>query len=488
MRIHVFKDGQQFGPYGIDEVKAHLAAGHFAETDYGMAEGAAEWQTLADVLAASTPATPSPTSSAVPVISVAPQKPAASASESEADDDVDYDKLKQWEDQFEDEEEPEPETSAHTAQSSPVPPAQPLAPATPTPPPVQSEPPDSPVPPVAPAEPVPPLAAPPPATAAPVPSPEAPPPAESVPLEEPASAPSSFEKPRPKKKRRGAPDPEEDYYDDDFEEDEPLPRRRRRRSGRNRKIQGLNQGQTVIVVKGGGIGSKILTGLLVLLVLALILWLVGLMFTKLAPKSFPDELKVLYPWESAEAPASEEPDETPEAAANTASPAIQSLAVGSLSLNEDQVQSLRSSGVYLYKDSEGDGLRCVAPSEPGLELVDEDLPALTALAVRLTWLDLSKCSLTDEGVEQLASMTNLRRLSLEENKDLTSAGLAKLKDLQKLEHLNLVGTGLDDTAVETLTALAALREVYLTRTGFTDAGVERLRAEHPNKELLVNIG
>ncbi|MFP6886058.1 MAG: DUF4339 domain-containing protein, partial [Opitutales bacterium] len=83
MRIHVSKDGQRFGPYTIDEIRAHLAAGHFSETDHGMSEGADEWRQISDLLAA-----PDVSPTAAPI-----------SEDSSAEDDVDYEKLKQWEEQ-----------------------------------------------------------------------------------------------------------------------------------------------------------------------------------------------------------------------------------------------------------------------------------------------------------------------------------------------------------------------------------------------------
>ena len=106
MRIHVSKDGQRFGPYTIDEIKAHLVAGHFSETDHGMSEDTDEWLQISDLLAASDV---SPV--AVPI-----------SEDSSEEDDVDYEKLKQWEEQFEDFEDEEQNLSDESlAQPSPVP-------------------------------------------------------------------------------------------------------------------------------------------------------------------------------------------------------------------------------------------------------------------------------------------------------------------------------------------------------------------------------
>ena len=43
MKIHVSRDGQQFGPYDPDQVRVYLAEGSLVATDLGWAEGNADW-------------------------------------------------------------------------------------------------------------------------------------------------------------------------------------------------------------------------------------------------------------------------------------------------------------------------------------------------------------------------------------------------------------------------------------------------------------
>ena len=58
MRIHVSKDGQQFGPYTIAEIKAYLVVGHFEKTDLGMPEGTDQWQQIGDLVTAASEVPP----------------------------------------------------------------------------------------------------------------------------------------------------------------------------------------------------------------------------------------------------------------------------------------------------------------------------------------------------------------------------------------------------------------------------------------------
>ena len=41
--IHVMRDGQQFGPYTIEDINAYLAQGTLLPTDQAWYEGAANW-------------------------------------------------------------------------------------------------------------------------------------------------------------------------------------------------------------------------------------------------------------------------------------------------------------------------------------------------------------------------------------------------------------------------------------------------------------
>ena len=49
MQIHVSRDGQQFGPYTLDEVKQYLAAGNLKPTDRAWYDGAPDWMSITQV-------------------------------------------------------------------------------------------------------------------------------------------------------------------------------------------------------------------------------------------------------------------------------------------------------------------------------------------------------------------------------------------------------------------------------------------------------
>ena len=445
MGIHVSKDGQQYGPYSLEELKSYLESGQFAENDFGLTEGGTEWQQLGEMLSTAD---------------------ATSAGEEKSieEEDVDYEKLKQWEGQFEDFEDEEDTAEAPIAS----PPAQAPPLTAPTTPPVQQAPPAEPV-----------YAQPPPQKSAPVAaSPSdvsAPPPAQPS-----KSVDDPDEEPAPSRRKRRRQQEADDY--DDFD-DEPRPRQRKggRRQSGSRKMSGMNKGQTVIVVKGAGIGSKIFTALIVLFVISLIVGIIGFGAYFAAPQVVGPILKNLGIPVEIPAVQKETPAPAPSAQAEDGAASFAAII-----LTDDHIQSLRSTGLEFFKSSDGKGLHCVASVEPDLGLNDEDLPAIEVLAQKIVWLDLSKGNLTDLAVSRLSKIPNLRNLYLEDNKGITSRGVSGLSGLSKLKCLNLVGTSLDDSVVDALSAMTSLKEVYLWRSGLSAEALQKLRDARP--DMLVQAG
>ncbi|MBT3569560.1 MAG: DUF4339 domain-containing protein [Opitutae bacterium] len=445
MGIHVSKDGQQYGPYSLEELKSYLESGQFAENDFGLTEGGTEWQQLGEMLSTAD---------------------ATSAGEEKSieEEDVDYEKLKQWEGQFEDFEDEEDTAEAPIAS----PPAQAPPLTAPTTPPVQQAPPAEPV-----------YAQPPPQKSAPVAaSPSdvsAPPPAQPS-----KSVDDPDEEPAPSRRKRRRQQEADDY--DDFD-DEPRPRQRKggRRQSGSRKMSGMNKGQTVIVVKGAGIGSKIFTALIVLFVISLIVGIIGFGAYFAAPQVVGPILKNLGIPVEIPAVQKETPAPAPSAQAEDGAASFAAII-----LTDDHIQSLRSTGLEFFKSSDGKGLHCVASVEPDLGLNDEDLPAIEVLAQKIVWLDLSKGNLTDLAVSRLSKIPNLRNLYLEDNKGITSRGVSGLSGLSKLKCLNLVGTSLDDSVVDALSVMTSLKEVYLWRSGLSAEALQKLRDVRP--DMLVQAG
>jgi hypothetical protein len=91
-------------------------------------------------------------------------------------------------------------------------------------------------------------------------------------------------------------------------------------------------------------------------------------------------------------------------------------------------------------------------------------------------LDLNSCdNVSDDGIEHIAALTNLRELQLADTK-VTDAGLRYLKALTQLQTLTLSSTQVTDAGLEHLARLTALRELDLNHTKITGAGLRHLKA------------
>ncbi len=80
----------------------------------------------------------------------------------------------------------------------------------------------------------------------------------------------------------------------------------------------------------------------------------------------------------------------------------------------------------------------------------------------------------DEGVKNIAGMTELRRLSLD-GTHVTDEGLKHLAGMKKLETLILSDTKVTDEGMEALTKLPKLSTLSLINTKVTDTGIGVLK-------------
>ena len=239
MNILVKKDNETFGPYTRDEILEFIQVDELSQDDLGTWEGEESWLPLVSLLAS-------------------PQEPEIDSSvyDQFEDDEVDHEKMKEWEDVFQDEEENDSKITDSSAdsieESNVIPPVAPLPeirlPHEPNTLPVDN----------------------PPQVPQPVEDTQteniignteeyAPPPPPSLPLPPPPNAP----------------------HRKVHTSEKPLARGGKNRISSSHKIKGLNKNQTVIVVKGEGIISKIYsTSLLfiILFIVVVILGFIGLIF------------------------------------------------------------------------------------------------------------------------------------------------------------------------------------------------------------------
>lgn len=117
---------------------------------------------------------------------------------------------------------------------------------------------------------------------------------------------------------------------------------------------------------------------------------------------------------------------------------------------------------------------------------DDDLAKLSPVMPAMVSLDLSSCTVTDQGAKLLETAGELRSLRLSET-GLTDAGLDALTKLPKLESLNLYGTQVTNQGVLKLAALPNLKKLYLWQTKVDAAGIEALKAKLPNCEIIMGL-
>ena len=256
MNLIIKKDNQTFGPHTTEEISEFIKNGDLVLSDLASPEGEENWEPLETLLSDSET-----------------EKEDPSFYDQFEDDDIDYDKLKEWEDVFVDEDNDtnEDEFSAQTNESEPE-----NSPSTvSTPPPLivpesasdQVESFTTPPPLVNPS----PISVPPPESSfsatneqvteniESIPSSLPPPPSEPPPQKE-----STAKEKKVSKESSGRREP-------------------RDRISNSRKIKGLNSKQTVIVVKGEGIISKIYSTSLVFIILMVVVSLVALAGLIFAP-------------------------------------------------------------------------------------------------------------------------------------------------------------------------------------------------------------
>lgn len=140
---------------------------------------------------------------------------------------------------------------------------------------------------------------------------------------------------------------------------------------------------------------------------------------------------------------------------------------------------LREEGFYIRPLAKGNPLLEVRPPDGA---GNAELGALLEIRDHIAWLDLSRASIGDNGLEFIARMPNLARLDLS-NTGITDAGIGDLTGLEHLESLNLHSTAIGKRALETAANLPALRSLHLWNTQAVPSDAEPLRAKRPELEI-----
>jgi len=117
----------------------------------------------------------------------------------------------------------------------------------------------------------------------------------------------------------------------------------------------------------------------------------------------------------------------------------------------------------------------------GLCADDDELKAVKNMT-KLEELNLCYTHITDKGLEHLAGLTALKDLDLF-GTGVKGEGLKHLKDLKELKFLNLNFTPLDDSALEHLKKLTGLKELLISNSNMSKKSIEELRQALPNTKI-----
>ena len=244
------------------------------------------------------------------------------------------------------------------------------------------------------------------------------------------------------------------------------------------RIQGLNQQSSVIKVKEKSLVAKLIATVMVFVVSLIIVagstagaYLVAPSQIGPIVRKFGLPIDQWFPgWEVETVEVVEAPPGS----------------LDSIRLSKEQWHHLKASGITILPLEGEDGLQVLSPIDPKLAINDDDLKVLHLIAQHLVILDLTNSEVTDAGLDHLQKFPNLKKLTLENSKKVSSEGVRKLENIVSLEHLNLVGVSLDDSALDSIGKMESLLEVYLFRSGVSEEAVNNLKSARPR--MFVNAG
>lgn len=124
---------------------------------------------------------------------------------------------------------------------------------------------------------------------------------------------------------------------------------------------------------------------------------------------------------------------------------------------------------------------------PPARFTNEQFHELAPFADVFSKLSLVSSGIEDDGLYHIAQMRNVKTLFLQKT-NINGSGLIYLKDMDKLEVLNLSYTAVDDKSVLDLLKVPNLREVYLFQTKTSPDVIKALQAYKPTLRILMEEG
>ena len=247
------------------------------------------------------------------------------------------------------------------------------------------------------------------------------------------------------------------------------------------KIKGAKQVQTVYVAQKKGIVSKIISTIMVFTFLFILAvgGIVGAYFA-MPEKIGPMLKKFGLPVDEILSGAGN--SLVSEKKITTQEP----RSTDEIKLDDASGQAIVNSGIHISDVDEGKGIRVVSSVDPENAMEDKDLAVLLPIAFDVVSLDLTNSKITDQGISSIVKLSNLKKLILEGSSGITANGIKNLKDLSRLEYLNLIHIKLDDSLIDVLIEMESLRQVYLFQTELSEEAISRFKTARP--QVFVNAG
>ncbi|WP_158965398.1 c-type cytochrome domain-containing protein [Paraglaciecola sp. L3A3] len=111
--------------------------------------------------------------------------------------------------------------------------------------------------------------------------------------------------------------------------------------------------------------------------------------------------------------------------------------------------------------------------------------SLKPLAEFITAADLGDMSISSEVMNEIANLSQLRVLLLDNAK--IAGDLAPLSRLNKLQVLNLFNTKVGDESAKTLVQISSLKKLYLANTDYTEQGLNMLEAQLSHTKIYHSV-
>ena len=119
--------------------------------------------------------------------------------------------------------------------------------------------------------------------------------------------------------------------------------------------------------------------------------------------------------------------------------------------------------------------------------VDDHLVSIIATHQRnLPCLSLSGCRITDDCLDDIGKMSNLRHLTLAET-PITDSQLDVLSNLPNLVVLDISATRISEDGLQRLTRSRSLRSIVAFDMSITEACVQRLKVANPDCEIVARL-